>query len=138
VWGTNDFTNANGGAITEGQAVFVTTGGARQVDLADATADNAAARVIGFVVPASIASLAVGSIRTDGLATVRLVGGLVLTLGDEIFLGTTAGSCTNDISGYVPGNVAKTVGYLTDTLTYDGAGDLLVQVQIERGPKAVV
>jgi hypothetical protein len=135
----NLFTNGEAAPITNGQAVHCSTAAANTVLLASAAADAAAARVIGFVrSPGPIAAAGIGYIRTDGVGTARLAPGLVLTVGDELFLSATVpGSCTN-VAPAVSGQVVKTVGYLKDPLTYDGVGDLLVQLQIERGPKAVV
>jgi len=129
------YTNGNGATITEGQAVYISA--ANTVDLATATADAAAARVIGFVDPiAGIAAAASGDIGTAGVETVKLVGSLTLSVGDELFLSTTAGSCTN-VAPATTGNVIQTIGYLKDTLTYDGGADLLVQAQLVNGPKAI-
>jgi hypothetical protein len=135
----NLFTNGEAGAITHGQAVYCSTAAINTVLLADASADDAAARVIGFVRgPASILAAATGLIRTDGVSVARLEPALVLVTGDEIFLSAAVpGSCTN-VAPAAATQVVKTVGYLKDTLTYNGVGDLLVSIQIERGPKAVV
>lgn len=133
---TTTFTNGNGGAIIQGQAVYVTTTD-DTVDLATATADNINARVVAFVVPASIANAASGDFVTHGTATVRFVTGLTLAAGDVVYLSTTAGSVTN-VAPNVAGNIVQSVGYVRDTLTYDGAADLLAEIEIQWGNRALV
>jgi hypothetical protein len=129
-------TNANGGAITTGQVVYLTTTD-DNVDLATATSDAAAARAIAFVSDASIASTASGEFVTSGTATVRLVGSLTVSAGDVIYLSTTAGSCTN-VSPSTSGNVVQPVGYVKDDLTYDGTTDFLVEIIIQIGNRAII
>jgi hypothetical protein len=108
---------------------------------ATATADNAAARIVGFVTPAAgIANLAAGAIAThDGeLVQALFITGLTASEADEVFLDTLAGRLTNDISGFAAGNIAQSIGMITDVQTYTGAGEALMQILIVRGSKAVV
>ena len=131
------YMNVNGSGITIGQVVSHSTATSRAVVLATATADNGLARVIGIVSDASIANNATGNIIVEGRSTARFLAGLTLTRNDEVFLSTTPGSVTN-IAPSGLGNVIQSLGVITDPLTYDGVGDLLAEIQVIRGAKAVL
>jgi len=111
----------------------------RTVLRANATADNNLARIIGFVFPGGgIASAASGLVTIEGGSVrARFVGGLTLVDGDEIFLSTTSGRVTN-VAPSTSGNVAQSIGILTDPLAYDGATDFIAEIQIVRGSKLVI
>jgi hypothetical protein len=131
----SDYDNGNASPITQGQVVYIS--GNDEVDLATATADNGLARVIGFVKDASISSAATGAIHTAGAVIAKLVTSLTVNPNDEIFLSTTPGSCTN-VAPTAVGNIRQSLGFIKNVLTYDGSGDLLVELQLVIGSKAVV
>jgi hypothetical protein len=138
---TNTFTNRAGTLLAQGEVVSHDTANSLSVLRAVATADNAAARIVGFVVPSGgIANLATGLIATsDGeLAQALFIAGLTVSAGDEVFLSLTAGRCTNDISGFTAGNIGQSIGIITNVQTYTGAGEALMQILIVRGPKSLI
>jgi len=79
------YTNDNAGAITLGQAVYISS--ADSVDLANNSAD-ATDDPMGLVYEASIASAASGDIVTNGLA-IGVISGA--TAGDKYYLQSTDG-----------------------------------------------
>lgn len=108
-------TNGNAGAITIGQAVYLTA--ADTVDLAQGNASGTS-DVIGVVVATSISASGTGAIITNGQLTATTTqwdavtgqtGGL--TAGSTYFLDkTTAGKMTADISAYTTGDFVCQVG----------------------------
>jgi hypothetical protein len=137
------YTNANAGTITLGQCVYIST--TNSVNLAVATSDVAAARIVGFVQPsAGIATTATGDIAVEGRADARFVAGLTLTPGDEVYLSLTAGSVTDDISAFTTGNVIQLAGYVKSLTpigggsAYDGGANLVAQIQVQWGGKIVL
>lgn len=130
------FTNEEGSAITQGQVVYISS--ANSVSLADAGADAAPANGFYFVVPASIANTASGNFNTAGRTTARFEGSLTLSANDEVFLSaSTPGSLTN-VAPSGSGEVVQSLGFIRDTLTYDGTTDFLAEIQIVVGAKTVV
>lgn len=90
-------TNANAGAITIGQPVYVSASGS--VDLARANTSTTA-KVVGLVRSSSVASGASGFVQTDGVLTnsdwTSVVGEASLTTGSDYFLSpTSAGMLTS-------------------------------------------
>lgn len=134
----NDYTNGEGTTLEQGEVVYQSST-ARNVLRAIAAANNTTARVLGFVVAAAgIGAGANGRIASEGRAYVRLVGGLTVANGEEVYLSAaTAGRCTNAAPS-TAGQVAQTVGFITDVLLYNGTSNLLVEVQLVRGPKVVI
>jgi hypothetical protein len=131
-------TNGNAGAITRGQVVYLS--GTNTADLALAATDTALADYVAFVQDASISAAASGSFVPggSGTAVVRLHPGLTPTAGQRVYLSSTiAGSCHTTIPG-TSGNVRQPVGNIKDPLTYDGGADLLVEVVLKNGNKAIV
>lgn len=88
-----EYTNGNAGAITVGEAVYISANDT--VDLANAGAD-ATDDPIGLVRDASINSAASGDIWTDGLATGVIAGA---TAGDKYFLQATDGVISTTVPG---------------------------------------
>jgi hypothetical protein len=89
-------TNANGGAVTMGQPVYVSAAGA--VDLAQANASGTA-KVAGLVGAASVAAGAAGAMQYGGVVTLadwtQVIGAATLTAGAAYFLSAaTAGQLT--------------------------------------------
>jgi len=84
--------------------------------------------------------LSAGLVATsDGeLVQALFVIGLTALEGQEVFLSTTSGRVTNDISGFTTGNVAQSIGIITDVQSYTGAAEGLMQILVVRGSKAVV
>ena len=87
---TYDLTNANAGAITIGEAVYVST--TNSVDLADSDA-AATAYAIGLVADASIASSGSGAICFSGVVSGFDTSGL--TVAQPFFVSGTAGALTS-------------------------------------------
>lgn len=123
--------------LLQGEVVYIS--GTIAVDQADATSNVAASSAFGFVVPtAGIGSGTSGAIVTDGVITILFVASLSLTAGDDVFLSLVAGSATNDITAFVAGNVVLKLGKIRSPLTYNGAGDLLAEIEIDLGTKLVL
>ena len=109
-----DATNANAGAITQGQPVYIS--GDMVVDLAQADA-KATANVIGLVRDETIATTEIGAILTDGVLEVAdwtaVTGTEFLTVGNEYFLSpTTAGALTTtvpEIAGQVNAYIGRAI-----------------------------
>lgn len=131
-------TNGNAGAITVGQIAYMAGPGANTVDLATAASNTLASRGFMFVQTASIASAATGDAVTNGTTQVLLETGLTLVVGDVLFISaSTPGSCTN-VAPSGSGNIVQAVAIVSDTQTYDGATDLLVEAEIVIGNRAQV
>jgi hypothetical protein len=88
-------TNANAGAITIGQPVYVSSAGS--VNLAAAGAAGTR-NVLGLVKDASIAAASSGFVQTDGIISSAnwtvVVGSETLTAGSVYYLSATAGQLT--------------------------------------------
>lgn len=112
----NPYTNGNGGAITLGQAVYIS--GVDTVDLADASS-AAADNPIGVVGEASIASAASGLICSEGIVEGALTGA---TAGDKYFLQNTPGLLGTTVPTGSGNNVVF-MGYAKN------ATDLHLQIQ---------
>ena len=113
-------TNNNAGAVTIGQPVYVD--GAGTVDLAQASTSTAA-KVIGLVNDASVASAGSGVIITDGVLTssdwTAVIGATDLTAGSVYFLdGATAGKLTTT-PVTVTGNTLIRVGTALSTTEFE-------------------
>lgn len=133
---SDDYTNGEGVAITEGQVTRISADDT--VMLSVATTDTAAADYIGVVADSSIASAASGTINTLGVANVRFETGLSLGAGNEVFISaTTSGSATN-VRPTTSGNIAQSIGFIRDATAYNGVTNLLAEVDLVRGAKAVI
>jgi len=88
-------TNASGGAITKGQATYLSA--ANSVALAEADGTAAAAQFVGGVADASIANTSTGYIQyADKLVVpTALQLGTAWTFGDKVYVSATAGSYSN-------------------------------------------
>jgi hypothetical protein len=133
---SNDYTNGEAGAITEGQLVYIST--TDTVKLASAASNNSLAKMVGAVGVTSIASSSSDSIRSEGITNIKFEISLTLSAGDEIFLSpSTAGSATN-IRPSGSGNVIKSIGSIKDPGTYDGNTNLLAEVHLISGPPEII
>jgi len=130
--------NGEGTTLVLGEVVSHSTTTANTVLRADATADNAAARIIGFAQEvAGIASSLAGLIATEGTRRKALfVAGLTLSNGDEVFLSTTPGRVTN-VAPVTSGNIRQSIGTVTDASGYTGS-ESAAEIQIIRGSKIKV
>jgi len=122
-------------AFAAGQIAYVDSDNA--VSLAVATADNAAARVIGGAT-AAITISTTGEIRTSGPVNLQFVAALTLVAGDAVYMSLTAGQATNDVTAYTAGNVIQAMGYVKDASTYTGAAGDLALVELIPGQRLVV
>ena len=127
-----------GAAFVAGQIGYISS--ANTVSKAVGTANNIAARVFG-VTP--IATDGGGNVRmqTTGAVSALFVTGLTLVDGDEVFMSLTAGSVTNDVTGFVTtGNVIQSLGYVKDASTYTdaGPGTLNAVIQLVYGQRLIV
>jgi hypothetical protein len=78
-----------------------------------------------------------GSAVVQGMVSDAVfIASLTLTAGQPIYLSTTAGKFTNDVSAFATGNVVAEVGILVDALTYNGTSDFLAKFLIQ--PKAPI
>jgi hypothetical protein len=118
-------TNASGGAMTQGQVVYINGSG---TFAASATTSLALATSIGFVNEASIADTVAGTILTGGPITIPTglqLGGAWLA-GETIYLSATPGSLTRTVP--VAPTFETIVGTCTNT---PGGADAIVAIQIE-------
>jgi len=127
-----------GAAFVAGQIGYISS--ANTVSKAVGTSNNIAARVFG-VTP--IATDGGGNVRmqTTGAVSALFVTGLTLVDGDEVFMSLTAGSVTNDVTGFVTtGNVIQSLGYVKDASTYTdaGPGTLNAVIQLVYGQRLIV
>lgn len=111
-------TNAVPGDIDPGTVVFVDTAGPRLFDLADsALADSC--QGVGVVVE-PIATGGSGIVRTDNVARVKFITGIVgLAAGDPVYVSAQAGRAVN-----APGGMLQIyrIGTVFDASTYVGTG----------------
>lgn len=130
---TKFFTVNAGSALAANEACFFVDNANDIVDQAKANATSASkykeARFAGLV--ASVVS-GKAEIRMSGLfAGASFVSGSVLKAGDPVYLSKTAGKLTNDVSGFVAGDVVAEIGVISKAISSTSA-DVVIQ------PKAVV
>jgi len=141
--GVTDRTNEEGTNLVRGEIVAQDGTTAKGLRRLVTTVDNNLSRPVALVQAASIAPAATGEVRViDGQENeVRLGAGHAPALGDMVVGSTVAGEGTIAGSGVneptAAGTVVQSVGTIIDTLTYDGAGDFLVLVQINFGHRRV-
>jgi hypothetical protein len=141
-----DRTNTSGGLLAQGTLVAPGATNKSFVAADPTTPTAAASRPWGVVMdPAGIADSATGTLRTiSGTeAPVLLVTGLLGTVavGDEIIVSTTTGRGTlSKVGGTAQptsGMAINRCGIVVDLLTYDGAGDDLVLVQLDYSARRI-
>jgi len=135
---TQTFTNNTGSAILEGEVLAPSATTAGEIVLGDASSDNNASLVVGFGPSGGIADGASGGVFSvrGQLVTARFDASLTLAEGELVFLSETAGRITNVVPTTV-NTVAQQVGWITDTLSYDGTTDFLAQIFFMDGPRLV-
>jgi filamentous hemagglutinin len=123
-WDTNTNSVAAGDV-----AAYTTT--ADRADQADATAASGAQTCIGI---SSLQHASAGTIvRSGRYATARFAASLSLANGARCFVSKTAGALTDDVSGYGTGDKVIPVGYIRDTLSYNGTDNFLVDIELDFG-----
>lgn len=128
-WDTDTNTVAAGDV-----AAYTTT--ANEATQADATAASGAQTVIGICALQDAATGVI--IRSGRYNGARFAASLTLNPSDRCFVSKTAGALTNDVSGFTTGDVVIPVGYIRDTLSYDGTADFLVDIEIDIGEPVTV
>jgi len=108
-----------------------------------------ASRPIAVVTePGGIADTAAGATRISGEVPILLVPGLLgigvpVALADEVIVSTTAGRGTlskngpGELGQPTTGQAVNRVGIIVSLLTYDGAGDDLVLVQMDLSARRI-
>lgn len=135
-----DRTNTSGGLLAEG--TIVADGAANKSFVACDISDKAtaASRPTGVVFGGDVSAAALGTLRTVAGtdAPTLLVTGLLGTaaVGDEVIASATVGRGTLSKAGGTskPSSSPEAInriGVITSLLTYDGAGDDLVLVQLD-------
>jgi len=121
-------TDTNSVAVND-VAAYTTT--ADRADQADATAASGAQTCIGIsqVLHASTGEI----VRGGRYPTARFAASLTLANGGRCFVSKTAGALTDDVSGYTTGDKVIPVGWIRDTLTYNGTDDFLVDIELDFG-----
>lgn len=112
--------NATGGALTIGQAVYISAANTVEAALADNVTTSG---VVGLVADASIADGANGYILTDGTLEstdwTDVIGATTLTAGSVYFLSdTVAGELTTTVPT-APGSFVTRVGTAINTTTLE-------------------
>lgn len=135
---TQTFTNNTGSAILEGEILAPSATTAGEIVLGDASADDNASLIVGFGPSGGIADGASGGVLSvrGQLVTARFDASLTLSEGELVFLSETAGRITNVVPT-TASTVAQQVGWITDTLSYDGTTDFLAQIFFMDGPRLV-
>lgn len=130
---STNMTNDEIDLLLQGELVQIVATGARRVARALATSLGTV-DVFGAVQPAAgIASGAAGAIRYAGLATVRLVAGLVgMDEGQRVYVSAATAGRGTTTAPDASGQVAAEIGVITDVIAYDGAANLTVQVMIDK------
>lgn len=116
--------------LTNGQVVYVGTD--TKMYKAGATTTAQCGKVYG-IANESISTDATGMFYTSGFSyagNVLLIGSLTVDEGDRIYVSYTAGSCTNDISGFGSGDWIQEIGVIVDVLSYNGTSNLYVRANI--------
>ena len=136
---TANVTNAEVTTLAVGEVVAAHSV-AGQVVRASGAADDALARVFGFVGAATIAASGSGEVVTKRgtLLSALFVGSLSLTNGDRVYVSpATPGSVTN-VRPSTLGQAVLEVGRITSVLAYNGTSQLLAQIQLVDGERSVV
>lgn len=130
--GNLESTYTSGEALNLGSAVYISA--ASTVSKADASADDALSRFVGFA-EAAVGGAASVQIRTRGSTTVE-VDAATYAAGEEIYLSETAGRVTN-VAPSTSGAVVHLVGYAASSVGVKAAGETIVIEQVH-GARAVV
>lgn len=129
---TQFFTVNSGSALAVGEACYFVNAANDIVDQASAVTGGAPykkARFAGMVV--SIVN-GKAEVRMSGVYKNALfAGSLTLAAGDPVFLSKVSGKLTNDVSGFVSGDVVVEVGIISK-VTSNTVADMVIQ------PKAIV
>lgn len=128
-----NMTNDEADTLLQGELVQIVATGARRVARALATA-LATVDVFGAVQPAAgIATGVSGAIRYAGLATVRLIAGIVgVDEGQRVYVSAATAGRGTTTAPDVSGQVSAEIGVITDATAYDGAAALTVQVMLDK------
>jgi hypothetical protein len=89
---------------------------------------------------AGISTSAVGAIvvKRGVLAPARFEASLSLTAGDRVYVSPTVAGRVTNVRPTTVGQVVIEVGRITSTLVYDGATQLLAEIQLVDGERVVV
>jgi hypothetical protein len=139
----DDRENRSGGPLAVGEIVAQHPTVARSYVVCDISDPALGASRPVAVATAIIADTAAGAARIAGEVAVLLVTGLVAdaALSDEVIVSTTPGRGTlSKAAGTdqpASGEAINRVGIITDLLSYDGAGDDLVLVQLDMSARRI-
>jgi hypothetical protein len=121
--------NAATGGITQYEAVYLTSAGT--IDQAIATSVPSKEAFMGIAQASASAGNPV-YIKKNCRTNALFIGSLTPTVGDQVFVALTAGRLTNDISGWLVNQAIVRVGHITDTLSYDGALDFTMEIELKQ------
>lgn len=129
------YTNNQGAQITAGDICFINGEDSVGLSLADSIS-NLNSNYIGVAETDSNDGEEF-NILFEGVVPVRFEPSLTLQAGEEIYISaSTLGRATN-VQPSSSGEVIQSIGFLRNALTYDGALDLIAEVNLIRGNRSV-
>ena len=121
--------NAAAGGVAEGEVVYIKS----DETIGKAISSLVAAKegFMGIAAEAASEGNPV-AINKNCRCNALFIGSLTPAVGQQVFVASTAGRLTTNISGWLAGSAIIRAGHITDTLTYDGISDFMMEIELKQ------
>ena len=124
---------AGAGGITQYYATYLSADSTILHADADAIATS---RFAGIAQTTESAAASV-DVKASGNSNAIFDASLTLAAGEPVFISTTVGTMTN-VAPSGSGDVVLRIGYISDTLTYNGTDDFTAEIQLQPGDPVTI